>query len=114
MVTDRQVRRLMSLLQSEQSLQICAEKVGMDRERRNSKVSGTTFTRSVLPRPPARSQGDFQSESHGRFLTQSGSPSGRPRSRLVCTASSSAAVSAGSPAPPNQANAASARATATP
>jgi hypothetical protein len=32
MVTDRQVRRLMSLLQSEQSLQISAEKVGMDRE----------------------------------------------------------------------------------
>ena len=32
MVTDRQVRRLMSLLQVEQSLQIAAEKVGMDRE----------------------------------------------------------------------------------
>ena len=32
MVTDRQVRRLMSLLQAEQSLQIAAEKVGMDRE----------------------------------------------------------------------------------
>jgi hypothetical protein len=32
MVTDRQVRRLMSLLQMEQSLQISAEKVGMDRE----------------------------------------------------------------------------------
>ena len=32
MVTDRQVRRLMSLLQTEQSLQISAEKVGMDRE----------------------------------------------------------------------------------
>jgi hypothetical protein len=32
MVTDRQVRRLMSLLQKEQSLQVCADKVGMDRE----------------------------------------------------------------------------------
>jgi hypothetical protein len=32
MVTDRQVRRLMSLLQVEQSLQVAAEKVGMDRE----------------------------------------------------------------------------------
>jgi hypothetical protein len=32
MVTDRQVRRLMSLLQSEQSLLVSAEKVGMDRE----------------------------------------------------------------------------------
>lgn len=32
MVTDRQVRRLMSLLQSEQSLQVAAEKVGMHRE----------------------------------------------------------------------------------
>jgi len=32
MVTDRQVRRLMSLLQTEQSLQVCADKVGMDRQ----------------------------------------------------------------------------------
>ena len=32
MVTDRQVRRLMSLLQAEQSLQVAADKVGMDRE----------------------------------------------------------------------------------
>ena len=32
MVSDRQVRRLMSLLQSEESLQIAAGKVGMDRE----------------------------------------------------------------------------------
>ena len=32
MVTDRQVRRLMSLLQSEQSLQVSADKVEMDRE----------------------------------------------------------------------------------
>ena len=32
MVTDRQVRRFMSLLQTEQSLQISADKVGMDRE----------------------------------------------------------------------------------
>ena len=32
MVTDRQVRRLMSLLQAEQSLLVSADKVGMDRE----------------------------------------------------------------------------------
>lgn len=32
MVTDRQVRRLMSLLQTEQSLQVSADKAGMDRE----------------------------------------------------------------------------------
>ena len=32
MVTDRQVRRLMLLLQTEQSLQVCADKVGMDRQ----------------------------------------------------------------------------------
>ncbi len=32
MVTDRQVRRFMSLLQTEQSLQVSADKVGMDRE----------------------------------------------------------------------------------
>jgi hypothetical protein len=32
MVTDRQVRKLMSLLQAEQSLQVAAEKAGMDRE----------------------------------------------------------------------------------
>ena len=32
MVTDRQVRRLMSLLQKEQSLQVSADKAGMDRE----------------------------------------------------------------------------------
>jgi len=32
MVTDRQVRRLMSLLQAEHSLRVSAEKVGMDRE----------------------------------------------------------------------------------
>ena len=32
MVTDRQVRRLMSLLQKEQSLQVSADKVGMDRQ----------------------------------------------------------------------------------
>lgn len=32
MVTDRQVRRLMSLLQMEHSLQVSADKVGMDRE----------------------------------------------------------------------------------
>jgi Mu transposase-like protein len=32
MVTDRQVRRLMSLLQMGQSLQVCADKAGMDRE----------------------------------------------------------------------------------
>ena len=32
MVTDCQVRRLMSLLQTEQSLQVAADKVGMDRE----------------------------------------------------------------------------------
>lgn len=32
MVTDRQVRRLMSLLQTEQSLQVAADKAGMDRE----------------------------------------------------------------------------------
>ena len=32
MVTDRQVRRLMSLLRTEQSLQVSADKVGMDRE----------------------------------------------------------------------------------
>ena len=32
MVTDRQVRRLMSLLQAEQSLQVAADKAGMDRE----------------------------------------------------------------------------------
>ena len=31
-VTDRQVRRLMSLLHKEQSLQVSAEKVGMDRK----------------------------------------------------------------------------------
>ena len=31
MVTDRQVRRLMSLLQVEHSLLVCADKVGMDR-----------------------------------------------------------------------------------
>lgn len=32
MVTDRQVRRLMSLIQAEQSLQVAADKVGMNRE----------------------------------------------------------------------------------
>lgn len=32
MVTDRQVRRLMSLIQTEQSLQVAADKAGMDRE----------------------------------------------------------------------------------
>ena len=32
MVTDRQVRRLMSLLQEEQSLQVAADKVGMNRQ----------------------------------------------------------------------------------
>jgi len=32
MVTDRQVRSLMSLLQQEQSLQVSADKVGMNRE----------------------------------------------------------------------------------
>jgi hypothetical protein len=32
MVTDRQVRRLMSLLHKEQSLQVSADKAGMDRE----------------------------------------------------------------------------------
>ena len=32
MVTDRQVRRLMSLLQAEQSLLVAADKVGMNRE----------------------------------------------------------------------------------
>jgi hypothetical protein len=32
MVTDRQVRRLMSLIQKEQSLQVAADKAGMDRE----------------------------------------------------------------------------------
>ena len=32
MVTDRQVRTLMSLLQAERSLQVSADKAGMDRE----------------------------------------------------------------------------------
>src|ERR1035441_8187270 len=58
MMTDRQVRRLMSLLQKEQSLQVSADKAGMDRETARKYRKIGELPSAVRPEHDWRTRGD--------------------------------------------------------
>jgi hypothetical protein len=58
MVTDRQVRRLMSLLQAEQSLLVSADKVGMDRETARKYRSAGKLPSELRPEHDWRTRDD--------------------------------------------------------
>lgn len=62
MVTDRQVRRLMSLLQKDHSLLVCADKVGMDRRTARKYRSAGRLPSALRPPHPWRTRPDPFSE----------------------------------------------------